>query len=321
MRLWLLAPVLVLGLTPPVSLAQSTGGASAPAGHGGAEYGTSGAKTAKKKSKKRKARVAVLRATHFSVDPGTLTPGAEPATFTYRLDGIGRRARVRIDIVRAPGEAGPRVRLRLRMGYKRLGSRQTYRWKMPEDALAPGNYLARLHAVDNRGRKLVRTASASGSSNVAVIAKPVPVTVGNGVFPVQGAYTWGSDGARFGADRGDHVHQGQDLSAAEGTPLVSPRAGTVYFKAYQSNGAGHYLVIRGDDGRDYVFMHLKSGSPTVGRDDPVSAGQVIAQVGNTGRSFGAHLHFEIWPDGWYAKGSQPVDPRPQLEAWAAQAAS
>ena len=53
------------------------------------------------------------------------------------------------------------------------------------------------------------------------------------------------------------------MTAAEGTPLVAPVAGTVYWLAYQAGGAGHYVVDRGTDGRDYVFMHLVTGSITV----------------------------------------------------------
>jgi murein DD-endopeptidase MepM/ murein hydrolase activator NlpD len=145
------------------------------------------------------------------------------------------------------------------------------------------------------------------------------VTV-SGIFPVQGAYSFGGEGARFGAGRTGHVHQGQDIVAAEGTPVVTPVAGIVHWRAYQAGGAGYYVVIRGDDGRDYAFMHFQAGSTLVEKGQRVAAGQRLASVGNTGDSQGAHLHFEIWPDGWYASpDSHPIDPLPDLLAWAGAA--
>jgi murein DD-endopeptidase MepM/ murein hydrolase activator NlpD len=136
------------------------------------------------------------------------------------------------------------------------------------------------------------------------------------VFPVDGAYSLGGDDARFGAPRGDHTHQGQDIAAARGTPVVAPYAGTIAWVRYQRAGAGHYVVLDGDDARDYVFMHLRRGSIPVAQGQRVAAGETIGEVGNTGRSFGAHLHFEVWVGGWYEKGGEPVDPLPLLEAWA-----
>jgi murein DD-endopeptidase MepM/ murein hydrolase activator NlpD len=90
----------------------------------------------------------------------------------------------------------------------------------------------------------------------------------------------------------------------------------VFWRKVQKSGAGHYLVIRATTGVDYVLMHLVAGSETVDEGDPVKAGQQIGQVGHTGDASGPHLHFEIWPDGWYAAGSKPIDPLPQLKAWA-----
>jgi len=146
-----------------------------------------------------------------------------------------------------------------------------------------------------------------------------PIATVPGVFPVHGPFSFGGDDARFGAGRPGHVHQGQDVVAASGTSLVAPVAGTVVWKANQPGGAGIYLVVRGasgDDTRDYVFMHIKRGTVLVKPGDAVRAGQQLAQVGATGDASGPHLHFELWPGGWYARGGAPVDPLPQLQRWA-----
>ena len=147
--------------------------------------------------------------------------------------------------------------------------------------------------------------------------RPAPVIpAGEHVFPVDGPYSLGGDDARFGAPRGDHTHQGQDIAAARGTPVVAPYAGVVSWVRYQRAGAGHYVVLDADDDRDYVFMHLRRGSIPVAEGQRVLAGDQLGEVGNTGRSFGSHLHFEVWVGGWYAKGGEPVDPLPLLQAWA-----
>ena len=106
--------------------------------------------------------------------------------------------------------------------------------------------------------------------------------------------------------------------APEGTPVVAPVAGVVFWSAFQKAGAGYYVVVHGDDGRDYAFMHFQAGSVVVVKGQRVVAGQRLASVGHTGDAQGDHLHFEIWPDGWYASDdSLPVDPMPDLQAWAA----
>lgn len=276
-----------------LSLAAALAGAALPAAAhaqtGGAEY----------------APGPWLAARSFAVSPESIAPGGS-VTLRYRVDGRPRRMRVRIDLV---PQAGGRPAARLRLGRRPTGRRLTARWR-PE--LAPGRYVARLRATAARRRGRAR---ASGVSAVEVVAPPVSASTG--VFPVQGPYTFGGQGARFGADRSRHSHQGQDIVAAEGTPVVAPRAGLVHWRAYQAAGAGHYLVLRADDGRDHVFMHLQDGSIAVRQGDPVAAGDRLAAVGATGRADGPHLHFEIWPDGWWSgNGSTPIDPLPDLLAWA-----
>jgi murein DD-endopeptidase MepM/ murein hydrolase activator NlpD len=148
-------------------------------------------------------------------------------------------------------------------------------------------------------------------------APQVPTVAGT--FPVQGPFSFGGEDARFGARRAGHIHQGQDVIAASGEPLVAPVAGTVVWKANQPGGAGIYVVVRGADAglvRDYVFMHIKRGTVLVAPGESVRAGQQLAQVGATGDASGPHLHFELWIGGWYVRGGAPIDPLPQLERWA-----
>jgi murein DD-endopeptidase MepM/ murein hydrolase activator NlpD len=134
-------------------------------------------------------------------------------------------------------------------------------------------------------------------------------------FPVQGRHSFGGADARFGARRPGHVHQGQDIIAAEGTPVVAPRGGTITWRAYQAQGAGYYLVLDPvGEAFNYVFMHLQRGSVMVGVGDRVRTGQPLARVDSSGISSGPHLHFEIWSGAWYKNGF-PIDPLPALLAW------
>ena len=300
-RRLLLGTAVALLALPATGHAQNGGATVAPA-TGGAGYGAS---------------PPSLTASRFKVTPRTLTPGA-PASFRYRIDGAQRSARVRIELL-AAGARRPAARIR--MGWKRTGRTLTRTWTPPAGVLTPGDYVARLHAVDRNGRTLRRTATASGRSRLTVIAPapppaltPTAPVAGSGLFPVRGASTWG-DG--FGVKRGTATHRGQDILTAEGTPIATPRAGVVSWRAFQAAGAGNYVVVHADDGRDFVFMHLQNDSITVTKGAVLSAGQVFAKAGMTGHASGPHLHFEIWPDGWYASdASEPIDPAPDLRAWA-----
>jgi murein DD-endopeptidase MepM/ murein hydrolase activator NlpD len=132
------------------------------------------------------------------------------------------------------------------------------------------------------------------------------------IFPVRGKHTYG-DG--IGAPRGDHTHQGQDISAACGTNLAAAQGGTVQVNAYQAGGAGYYVVIDtvGSD-IDHVYMHLIA-PPALYLGQVVPTGQIIGQVGNTGSSSGCHLHFEMWSGpGWY-EGGAFLDPSSYLRLW------
>lgn len=137
-----------------------------------------------------------------------------------------------------------------------------------------------------------------------------------GRFPLLGPYSFDGTDARFGARRNGHRHQGQDLIAASGTPIVAPLPASVLWTGDQPSGAGIYAVLHGRDGRDYVFMHLLRGSLRVAIGDAVRAGERLGAVGATGDATGPHLHFEVWIGGWGTRSGRPIDPLPQLQRWA-----
>jgi murein DD-endopeptidase MepM/ murein hydrolase activator NlpD len=146
-----------------------------------------------------------------------------------------------------------------------------------------------------------------------VAAAPAPAPALSGVFPVAGPHTYG-DG--IGAPRSGHTHQGQDILAAEGLPVVAPVAGTVLYVSYQAAGAGYYVVEHTNDGRDFFFAHCQAGSVAVQAGQAVVAGQRLCSVGHTGAATGPHLHFEIWLGGWRVNAaSHFIDPLPTLRSW------
>jgi murein DD-endopeptidase MepM/ murein hydrolase activator NlpD len=157
----------------------------------------------------------------------------------------------------------------------------------------------------------------SPPSPAVAILPPLPaevLTTGDHVFPVAGKHDFGGSGADFGSGRAGHSHQGHDVFAACGTPLIAARGGRVQARTYHAAG-GHYVVIDGDGtDTDYVYMHLAEPSPFA-RGDVVATGQRIGSVGDSGNARGCHLHFELWAGPGYYEGGSPFDPLPALKAW------
>jgi murein DD-endopeptidase MepM/ murein hydrolase activator NlpD len=86
------------------------------------------------------------------------------------------------------------------------------------------------------------------------------------------------------------MHRGIDLKVQVGDTIRAAFSGKVRIKSYERRGYGNYLVIRHPNGLETVYGHLSNY--LVSENDIVKAGQPIALGGNTGRSTGAHLHFE-----------------------------
>ncbi len=93
--------------------------------------------------------------------------------------------------------------------------------------------------------------------------------------------------------QGVHGYNGVDLAAPVGTPILAAADGTVIVakSGGYNGGYGSYVVIQHDNGSQTLYAHASSVSVSVG--ERVARGEAIGGVGNTGRSTGAHLHFEI----------------------------
>ena len=330
LRPWLLAALSAALLLAPAQAAQAepatgeaAGGTQSPSAplSGGSEYGI--------------AQTSVVPhpvVTKLGV-PSTSVPGRPPRV-TLRID----EARVgTVDVTVAVNNLTTRKpAFAVQLGWVHTGRTLTVAW--PRGAtLAAGSYHVSVSAHDHHAHDLTRTAHSSGVAtlNVAApappaapIAPPAPApvveagvptpaqTLADGaVFPVAGAHTFGGPEDRYGAPRGNHIHEGQDILTEEGTPDVAPLAGTISSTSYQASGAGYYAVEHTAIGFDLVFAHCKAATLLVSASQAVAPGTEICQAGQTGDATAPHLHFEMWVGGWYAPGGHTIDPLPYLEAW------
>jgi len=133
---------------------------------------------------------------------------------------------------------------------------------------------------------------------------------GGGVSPVPGAVI----GAHFGQyGMWSRYHTGLDFRAGYGTPIRAVKAGVVLFSGSSGDWAGNHVAIRHADGKTTMSSHMSSMAVRSGQS--VQAGQVIGYVGQTGRAFGAHLHFELYPVGVkYGDVYKAINPVPWLSA-------
>jgi murein DD-endopeptidase MepM/ murein hydrolase activator NlpD len=157
-------------------------------------------------------------------------------------------------------------------------------------------------------------AQAGGVESPSDPSAPPPPAAGSFVFPVQGTHNYGGAGSRFGAGRAGHMHQGQDVFAACGTPLVSITNTKVLLSGSQKS-AGNYLVLRYKRMRhDYFYAHMATPA-LVTKGQKLAPGQQVGTVGDSGNASGCHLHFELWKrPGWY-RGGKAIDPLRTLLAW------
>ena len=157
--------------------------------------------------------------------------------------------------------------------------------QLDEYAAAIDEFEAKIQAEAAAAAKN-NNSSASQSPSYSGGAKP---NAGGWVWPCPGFYYISSYvGPRWG-----RTHNGLDIAGGSiyGKPIVAARAGTVIDAGWNSGGYGNYVMINHGDGFITIYGHMSSVAAYNGQS--VSAGQVIGYVGNSGRSTGPHLHFEV----------------------------
>jgi murein DD-endopeptidase MepM/ murein hydrolase activator NlpD len=136
---------------------------------------------------------------------------------------------------------------------------------------------------------------------------------GKGCLPVRSGYRIAAGFGQTGP--WSRYHTGLDFSSPVGTPLYAPAAGVVANAGIgpASGWAGNYVAIEHPNGTHTLMAHMSSVSVSVGQT--VSACQAVGNIGMTGRTFGAHVHFEVYPAG-VKPGDvySAVDPVPWLHA-------
>ena len=103
-------------------------------------------------------------------------------------------------------------------------------------------------------------------------------------------YTSGFGGRNDPLGRGYRMHEGQDMAGAHGSPIYATADGVITYAGWES-GYGRLVKIRHDFGIETRYGHLSQISVKVG--ERVSRGAHIGDMGNTGRSTGTHLHYEV----------------------------
>lgn len=175
-------------------------------------------------------------------------------------------------------------------------------WSQRELATARRSKQESLASVEQRKAQYLSEVDGLRAQSAALAAQirsaqasAAPFSTGTGtpsssgfIWPVQGTLT-SPFGPRWG-----RIHEGLDLAAPTGTPIVAAAAGRVIVSGW-SGGYGYLVVIDHGNGMATAYAHNSSLVAAVGQE--VAQGQLIAYVGNTGNSFGSHVHFEVRVNG------------------------
>lgn len=154
---------------------------------------------------------------------------------------------------------------------------------------------------ENSGTSGSNSGSNSGSST------PTNPSASGFIYPVPAAYAKVTTGWYYSDGR---LHGASDFGSGgiEGQPVYAVADGEVVLTAALTTSYGNYILIAHDNGLYTLYAHGQAGSIAVSKGQRVKQGQQIMRVGNTGNSFGAHLHFEVRTSpGLYANRKNPIN--------------
>ncbi len=162
-------------------------------------------------------------------------------------------------------------------------------------------------AAEAAGNKSPGSSSSSSSSNSSGSSSSVSNStpaVSSGMFtrPAAGRFTSGF-GARWGK-----THYGIDIANSADVPIVAAASGVVSRSYYSSSYGNVIYITHYINGQQYTTVYAHLETRFVGEGATVSKGQQIGIMGNTGRSTGQHLHFELHKGGWNGSKSNAVNP-------------
>ena len=149
-----------------------------------------------------------------------------------------------------------------------------------------------------RDKPVTQQGSGKGKGTHALTATATGGKTLKLIWPVQGTLT-----SRFGLRKG-RMHDGIDIAAKVGTPIYAAAAGKVVYADNKLTGYGNLIIIRHNHNMFTAYAHNQSNFVSSG--DTVRQGQHIANVGQTGRATGPHVHFEL------RRGETAINPIPYL---------
>ena len=208
-----------------------------------------------------------------------------------RLTRLEARQQKVTDIVQQRRDEVASIKMELigtRVGYSRTkAGKAAALTKVRADRSHLQDHVDDLEAASNRIARQLNVAQRNNAGGL-----PIRQGSGSMIWPVNGPIT-----GAFGEQRPGHIHAGIDIAAGIGTPIHAADDGrTVLMQGIgASGGYGNYTCIQHSASLSTCYAHQSRFGTSMGAS--VNKGQVIGYVGNTGHSFGAHLHFEVRVNG------------------------